>query len=221
MKRIILAGVAVAVLAIAGAAFAFGPGMGRGFCGAAGDPCVMAGGEMAGSADAFTNAPGTAKDWRYYFARYEAMRGQQLECAGNYVLAPDPGYAMCIPLSDSCDNRSNHHDAYLLALASAAGLEPDCIGNSGSWPRCFPGDETKERHLTLRRSGLKIRCVENGWSLSDIPDEAALRSAFDAVATRHGVHGGLLAVPQTQGVDTPDRIALGAALLRELVGAGL
>ena len=171
--------------------------------------------------DAFTNAPGTAKDWRYYFARYEAMRGQQLECAGNYVLASDPGYAMCIPLSDSCDNRSNHHDAYLLALASAAGLEPDRIGNPGSWPRCFPGDETKERHLTLRRSGLKIRCVENGWSLSDIPDEAALCSAFDAVATRHGVHGGLLAVPQTQGVDTTDRIALGAALLRELVGAGL
>ena len=57
MKRIILAGVAVAVLAIAGAAFAFGPGMGRGFCGAAGDQCVMAGGEMAGSAEAFTNAP--------------------------------------------------------------------------------------------------------------------------------------------------------------------
>ena len=57
MKRIILAGVAVAVLAIAGAAFAFGPGMGRGVCGAAGDQCVMACGEMTGSAEAPVNAP--------------------------------------------------------------------------------------------------------------------------------------------------------------------
>ena len=57
MKRIILAGVAVAVLAIAGAAFAFGPGMGRGVCGAASDQCVMACTEMAGSAEAPMNAP--------------------------------------------------------------------------------------------------------------------------------------------------------------------
>lgn len=170
--------------------------------------------------DAFTNAPDTAKDWRYYLARYEVMRSQQLEYAGNYVLAPDPGYAMCIPLSDSCDNRSNHHDAYLLALANAAAVAPADIANPG-WPRCFPGYETNERHLTLQRSRLKIRCVENGWVLSDIPDAPALRSAFNAVAMRYGVNGGLLAVPQAQGVDTADRIALGDLLLRELIAAGL
>lgn len=57
MKRIILAGAAVAVLVVAGVAFAYGPGMGGGFCGAAGGECVMAGGEMAGSAEACGNAP--------------------------------------------------------------------------------------------------------------------------------------------------------------------
>jgi hypothetical protein len=67
----------------------------------------------------FLAAPDTPKDWRYYLAKYEAMRGENLEFAGNYVLAPDPGYAICMPKSDSCDNRSNHHDAYLLALVRA------------------------------------------------------------------------------------------------------
>ena len=57
MKRIILAGVAAAVLAIGGAAFAFGPGTAGGFCGAAGDQCALAGGEVAGSAEACGNAP--------------------------------------------------------------------------------------------------------------------------------------------------------------------
>jgi len=170
--------------------------------------------------DTFVQAPSTPKDWRYYLAKYEVMRGASLDFAGNYVLGPGQGYAICMPLSDSCDNRSNHHDAYLLALASEAGLPPSDIRNHG-WPRCFPGHETNERHLTLRRSGLKIRCVENGWALSDIPGEPALRSAFDTVASRYAIQDGLFAVPQTQGIDIEDRIILGAQLLHELIEAGL
>jgi hypothetical protein len=170
--------------------------------------------------DTFVQAPSTPKDWRYYIAKYEVMRGASLDFAGNFILGPGSGYAICMPLSDSCDNRSNHHDAYLLALANKAGLTPSGIGNHG-WPRCFPGHETNERHLILRRSKLKIRCVENGWALSDLPSEPALRSAFDTVASRYAIQGGLFAVPQTQGIDIEDRIILGAQLLHELIEAGL
>ena len=48
MKRMVLAGAAVVVLVVAGVAFAYGPGMGRGVCGAAGGECVMAQGGASG-----------------------------------------------------------------------------------------------------------------------------------------------------------------------------
>lgn len=170
--------------------------------------------------DTFVATPSTVKDWRYYIAKYEIMRGEHLEFAGSYVVAPGPGYAICMPKSDSCDNRSNHHDAYLLALVNTAGLAPQHIGNQG-WPRCFPGHETNERHLELQRSGLRIRCVANGWALSDIPTAPALRSAFESVASKHSIQESFCAVPQADGFDTEDRISIGAAMLRDLIAAGL
>lgn len=170
--------------------------------------------------DQFISDTTTPMDWRYYLAKYAVMRSERLDFTGNYVLGPGPGYAICIPLTDSCDNRSNHHDAYLLALAKEAGIPLARIGNEG-WPRCFPGYETAERHLKLRHSGLQIRCMDEGWGLSNLPTQAAQRSAFDEVARQHQVTNGLCAVPQANGVDTHDRIAIGAALLRDLVAAGL
>ena len=168
----------------------------------------------------FVKAPDTLKDWRYYLAKYEVMRdGEHLEFAGTYVIAPDFGYAMCMPKTDSCDNRSHHHDAYLLALAAEAGLKIADIGNPG-WPRCFPGNETNERHLVLRRSRLKIRCVRDGWALSDIPTDPTLRSVFDSVASERKVQGALCVVPQINSIDDDDRIKLGADLLRDLIAAG-
>lgn len=168
--------------------------------------------------DAFLANPGTAKDWRYYIAQYEVMRGAHLEFAGTYVLAPHPGYAICMPKSDSCDNRSYHHDGYLLALAHLAGITP---ANPG-WPRCFPGEETEVRYLELPRSHIKVRCMDAGWEFSQLPNDAAQRQLFDAVMQKHPRYqNGLYAVPQSKGCDTEDRIALGAQLLQELVEAGL
>ena len=168
----------------------------------------------------FTRHPSTPKDWRYYLAKYPAMRSAQLEFAGNYVIAAGAGYAMCIPKSDSCDSRSYHHDAYLLALVQEAGIAPEYIGNEG-WPRCFPGDQTEERHFRLLRSGLQIRCLKGGWGLTNLPTQADQHRAFDQVASKHLVFNGVCAIPQANGVDTEDRIVMGAALLRDLVAAGL
>ncbi len=173
--------------------------------------------------DAFVADPGRAKDWRYYMAKYKVMRGEHLEFAGSYVLASGPGYAICMPKSDSCDNRSNHHDAYLLALVEAAMLAPERIGNL-AWPRCFPGYETEERHLKLRNSRIQVRCVEAGWQFSEIPDDYRQRRAFEDIVNRHPHYRSedlLLAVPQDNNIDTEDRIELGSLLLRELVDAGL
>ena len=172
--------------------------------------------------DKFLAAPTTPKDWRYYIAKYEEMR-QRREFDGSYVLAPDPGYSICMPKSDSCDNRSNHHDAYLLALVKASAIAPERIGNDG-WPRCFPGYETEERHLKLRNSGIRIRCVDAGWQFSRLPDDAQQRQTFEDIANRypHFQNQNLLyALPQHNGIDTEDRIELASQLLRELVEAGL
>ena len=129
-----------------------------------------------------------------------------------------------MPKSDSCDNRSNHHDPYLLALANEAGLETQHIGNHG-WPRCFPGYETEVRHLELRESGLKIRCVDKGWlwDTASLEDPAQL-SAFTQILGQYGsqaIPGSssewVTVIAQQNGIDTEDRVAKGAALLKALI----
>ena len=170
--------------------------------------------------DAFIVAPNTIKDWRYYIAKFPAMR-EQPEFAGSYVVAPGHGYAICMLKSDSCDDRSNHCDAYLLALAQEV---PEVLISNEGWPRCFPGYETNERHLKLHNSGIQIRCLDAGWQFSSLPDDVQQCQVFEDVAKRHSSYQDkhqLYAIPQHNGVDTEDRIELGSKFLRELVEAGL
>lgn len=118
-------------------------------------------------------------------------------------------------------NRSNHHDAYLLALVEAAGPETHKQIENQSWPRCFPGDEKKLCLAKSRRSGLKLRCTENGWEFSELPSNPSLRGKFDEIAVRHSLQGTLFVVPQQNGIDTVDRVEYGAPMLRDLIAAGL
>lgn len=170
--------------------------------------------------NAFTDNE-TKKDWRYYLAKYPAMRSTELEFEGKYVISGGAGYSICIPKTDSCDGRSYHHDAYLLALVQEAGITTEDIGNEG-WPRCFPGDQTEERHLKLRRSGLQIRCLENGWGISQIPTENNHNKTFNEVAEEHQITENILIIRQTdEGFDIDDRIVIGGKLLLDLVSRGL
>ena len=167
----------------------------------------------------FTSDLDTAKDWRYYMVKYPAMRTGE---SGSHVIGPGAGYAMCMLRGDFCDNRSYHYDSYLFALAEAAGIPKDRIGNDNKWPLCFSGDGTGKRELELRNSGLRIQCVDVGWQFSSLPEDAQHRLAFDAVMQGHPRYQNLLyAVPQNSDYDTDDRIGLGAQLLRELIDAGL
>jgi hypothetical protein len=177
--------------------------------------------------DAFIQDPLVAKDWRYYIAKYEVMRGAHRVFAGTYFIAPDHGYAICLPKSDSCDNRSYHHDAYLLALVETAGIPPGRIDNEG-WPRCFPGDETQARYLTLRQSGLKVRCVARGWLLDTSNLDQGQQTAFAKIAIQLGIQKNTnnpsewdFDIAQKNGVDTEDRIVKGAELMRNLIACGM
>ena len=173
---------------------------------------------LAAVMHSFTSAADTPKDWRYYMVKYPVMRRGN---SGSHVIGPGAGYSMARLNGDFCDNRSNHYDSYLLALAEQAQLQLGQIGND-KWPRCFTGDGTGKRHLELKRSGIKIQCVNTGWEFSHIPEDAVQRQAFESVVQRHrGYQNLLYAVPQTDGIDTEDRIELGAQLLQELIAAGM
>lgn len=166
----------------------------------------------------FTSNPATPKDWRYYMVQYPVMRSGD---SGSHVIGPGEGYAIAMLKGDFCDNRSYHCDSYLLALAETANLAAHQIGND-KWPRCFTSDGTGKRYLELKRSGIKLVCVEAGWEYSHLPEDAAQRQAFDAVV--QGLpryQNALYAVPQSHGRDIEDRIELGAQLLRRLLAAGL
>ncbi|WP_027996181.1 DUF262 domain-containing protein [Simplicispira psychrophila] len=168
----------------------------------------------------FLNNLAVPKDWRYYMVKYEAMRQGYL---GNHVIGPGAGYAMCMLQGTSCDLRGYHFDSYLLVLTELAGLTAEQIGND-DWPRCFTGDGTDARHLKLRKSGIKIQCVDAGWQFSNLPADAQQRLVFESVVSKHPgyqIQNLLHAVQQKNGIDTEDRLALGAQLLRELTVAGL
>ena len=78
--------------------------------------------------------------------------------------------------------------------------------------------------LELRNSGIKIQCVDAGWKFSDIPLDAQRRLKFEDIVNSHPYHQNqtlLYAVPQNNGIDIEDQIALGAKLLKEVAIKGL
>lgn len=169
---------------------------------------------------AYLNAPSTPKDWRYYMVKYKAMRARD---SGRYVIAPYPGYSICMLKGDSCDNRSYHSDAYLLAAVTVAQISQTQIANSG-WPRCFPGYETESRSLELRNSGIKIRCAAEGWQFDGVPENGMEREKFERIVGLHPEYDAsrkVYIVPQEGGINTEDRVAIGGQLIRDLVSTGL
>lgn len=169
---------------------------------------------------AFLNAPSTLKDWRYYMVKYEAMRTGDSGC---HVVAPYPEYSICMLKGDSCDNRSYHSDAYLLAAVTVAQISSTQLANSG-WPRCFPGYETESRYLELRNSGIKIQCTTEGWQFDGIPENEPQREKFYRFvghSPNYDASRKLYIISQEGGVDIEDRVAIGGQLIRDLVATGL
>ena len=155
-----------------------------------------------------------AFDWRHYFVRYPAMRDGR---SGLYVSATDVlGYDVC--MLDMTRLYSWYRDPYLLAILRQSG-----VGSAVEDP-WFMFDAIRPRWMNLLKSGVALRSVDEGIALREPGPEHA--EAFARVCAQHFIGDDhVLRVEQAERdgkrVDTRDRVLLGAALLRDLVTAGL
>lgn len=178
---------------------------------------VGAGRTLIDEMNGYLNDPGTTKDWRYYFVKYEAMREG---ASGRYTISKNGGYQVCM-LNHSV-MRSYYYDPYLLAVVQQSQrIGVDRIANAG-WPCCFYGYETGTRALMLKNSRIQIQCVDQGWQMTNIPTDQFQKADFDQVCSSLGIGPDLLyAVPQSNEIDDVDRVERGGMLLSALTDAGL
>lgn len=130
--------------------------------------------------NAYLNSNSTVKDWRYYLVKYEAMR---VGDSGRYAFSHS-GYQAC--MLDKWQFNSNYHDPYLSAFVRQSGVVQGHFQNLG-----FYGYENEPRNLTLKLSGLKIRCLDEVCGLMNVSKLiAAQQSDFAQVSGRcfNGVH---------------------------------
>lgn len=188
-------------------------------------------GDLRAALATFTNgwlasrSADTGLDWRWYFVRYAEMR------AGRSGIYASPtgalGYRVC--MLDKKVMSSYYRDPYLSAIREQSGVADGAVEGSvaqhwggGPW---FSGYETEARWMRLRASGTGIQCVQDGLLLR-APEAPAHADVFARIGEAHGIGSDLcLKVPQVivggRQLDTKDRVQLGAALLRDLVAAGL
>jgi hypothetical protein len=158
-------------------------------------------------------------DWRYYLVKYPSMR----EGATGIYFGVDAklGYSMCMLRTKQLNGK--YRDPILLELWRSSGA-----GDKVEDP-WFTGYDTLPRWLRLGRSGVGIQSLAQGFGL-ERPEDEQLASAFDAICGQRDVvvaegDGFLLGIHQEDRgdgpVDAADRVAVGAALLRDLIEAGL
>lgn len=164
-------------------------------------------------------------DWRWYFVRYPEMR------AGRSGIYASPsgvlGYRVC--MLDKKAMSSYYRDPYLSTIRQQSGVGETAVEGAvaqhwggGPW---FTGYETEARWMRLGASGTGMQCVQDGFQLR-APEASTHAEAFSRVCETLKLGPDLrLKIPQVQiaerQLDTKDRVELGAALLRDLVNAGL
>jgi Protein of unknown function DUF262 len=158
-------------------------------------------------------AEGNGLGWRWYFVKYPTMREGR---SGIYVGSND-GYSVC--MLDKTQMNSWYRDPYLFAIHRESGAGDNV---EDPW---FTGYETEPRWMRLKKSGTELQCVMEGFVLRP-PPAPAYAEVFSQVCAGHGVGGDhVLLMPQAEldgrKLDTRDRVQVGAALLRDLVKAGL
>ena len=159
-------------------------------------------------------------NWRWYFAKYPAMREGR---SGIYAGASGAlGYSVC--MLDKSQMNSWYRDPYLSAIQRESGV---VCAVEERWPGgpWFTGYETEPRWMRLKASGTEMQCVQDGLLLRPPPAEPHAET-FSRVCRDHGIGSDhLLKVPHVDAggclLDTKDRVQLGAALLHDLVDAGL
>jgi hypothetical protein len=158
-------------------------------------------------------------DWRYYLVKYPSMR---TGATGIYYgFAGKLGYSMCMLRTKRLSGY--YRDPVLFEVWRSSG-----VGERVQDPWYF-GYETIPRWLRLTQSGVGMRSVDDGFALQR-PEDEALESKFIDICSQHEVvdiaeESIVLKIPQHDHgdglVDSADRVAVGAAFLRDLVEAGL
>jgi hypothetical protein len=185
------------------------------------DAVAEANGSLQSSLDSIQNnwldatVHGNGLGWRWYLVKYPTMREGR---SGIYVGSNGAlGYSIC--MLDKTQMNSWYRDPYLFAIyrESNAGEAVE-----DPW---FTGYETEPRWMRLKKSGTAMQCVKEGLVLRPPPASAHVE-VFSKVCAVHGVDAGhVLRVLQVERegrqLDTLDRVQLAAALLRDLVKAGL
>jgi len=165
-------------------------------------------------------------DWRWYFVRYQEMRAGR---SGIYAWATGaPGYSVC--MLDKQAMSSYYRDPFLSAVRWQSqvpeGTVQGTVGEDWAGGPWFTGYETEARWMRLKASGLEVQCTVAGFLIRapSLPEPSA--EAFARVCKDHGIGPDLLlGIPKVTvngaELDEQDRIQQGAALLRDLVAAGL
>jgi hypothetical protein len=194
------------------------------------DAIAARAGDVRSALESFTNGwlastdDANGLDWRWYFVRYSEMRAGR---SGIYASATGSlGYSVC--MLDKKAMSSYYRDPCLSAVLQQSRIPESAVRGSvaqhwsgGPW---FTGYETEARWMQLTTSGAEIQCVHDGLQLR--APAAPHVEAFTRVCDAHGIGPDLrLKISQVtvggRQLDTKDRVQLGAALLRDLVAAGL
>jgi hypothetical protein len=165
-------------------------------------------------------------DWRYYLVKYPAMRGSRDDRregrTGIYLgVDGELGYSLCMLRTYYLNGY--YRDPIMLQVWVSSGVKGAA---RNPW---FSGPETTPRWLRLDRSLVGLRSVAKGFELQGAEDEG-LNGKFVEICSRRDdvtMDEGriILRVPQTKHagevIDSVDRVIVGAAIVRELVDAGL
>lgn len=158
-------------------------------------------------------------DWRYYLVKYDCMRAG---ATGIYYGDDGKlGYSLCMLRRTQLN--SLYRDPFLQAI-----WETSEVGDAVTDP-WFTGYPNNPRRLQLKRSGVTLRCVQDGFELTaaDAPEDAP--AFVKAMATWNAFGSGLdryrLTIEQDVGTgvrcDAVDRVQVGGVLIAALVEAGL
>src|SRR5579859_2803478 len=94
-------------------------------------------------------------DWRYYFVRYDAMREG---ASGRYVGSDGRlGYSVC--MMSKLQMNSYYRDPYLHAIRRASDVGTNVEDSE------FTGYETEPRWMPLKKSGIALQAVSDGFRL--------------------------------------------------------
>jgi hypothetical protein len=123
---------------------------------------------------------------------------------------------------------SYYRDPYLTAIRKQSGVARAAVRGTvqhGSGDPGFTGYETEARWMQLVKSGTDMMMLLDGLLLRP-PAATHHAETCSRVCHDYGIGADFrLRVPQIsvggRPLDTKDRVQLGAALLRDLVGAGL